>query len=84
MGLQHRKGRIAVGLDADLAVVDLDAHYSYNRENVRSSAGFSIYEGRTFTGKVRHTIVRGRFVLRDGATVDTAVGTGRFVRRSLG
>ena len=62
MGLHHRKGRIAVGLDADLAIVDLDARYTYNRENVCSSAGFSIYEGRTFTGKVLHTVVRGRFV----------------------
>ena len=83
MGLHHRKGRIAVGLDADLAIVDLDARYTYNRENVRSSAGFSIYEGRTFTGKVLHTVVRGRFVLRDGETVDAAIGSGRFVKRRL-
>jgi dihydropyrimidinase/allantoinase len=84
MGLHHRKGRIAVGLDADLAVVGLDAQFSYGRENVRSSAGFSIYEGHTFTGKVLHTIVRGRLVLRDGETVDSAIGSGRFVKRSLG
>ena len=83
MGLYHRKGRIAVGLDADLAIVDLDARYTYKRENVRSSAGFSIYEGRTFTGKVLHTVVRGRFVLRDGETVDAAIGSGRFVKRRL-
>ena len=84
MGLHHRKGRIAVGLDADLAVTDLSARYTYNREDVRSSAGFSIYEGRSFTGKVLHTIVRGRFALRDGKTVDSAIGSGRFVRRTLG
>ena len=83
MGLHHCKGRIAVGLDADLAIVDLDARYAYNRENVRSSAGFSIYEGRTFTGKVLHTVVRGRFVLRDGETVDAAIGSGRFIKRRL-
>jgi len=83
MGLHHRKGRIAIGLDADLAIIDLDARYPYKRENVRSSAGFSIYEGRTFRGKVLHTLVRGRFVLRDGETVDAAIGSGRFVKRSL-
>jgi dihydropyrimidinase/allantoinase len=83
MGLHHRKGRIAVGLDADLAIVDLDARYTYNRADVRSSAGFSIYEGRAFTGKVAHTLVRGRFVVRNGATVDDAVGTGRYVKRVL-
>src|ERR1044072_3025900 len=41
MGLQHCKGRIAVGLDADLAIVDLDRDYLYRRGDVRSSAGYS-------------------------------------------
>jgi dihydropyrimidinase len=84
MGLHHRKGRIAVGLDADLAIIDLKARYTYDREDVRSSAGFSIYEGRTFIGKVLHTVVRGRFALKDGKTVDSTIGAGRFVKRSLG
>jgi dihydropyrimidinase len=50
MGLSGRKGRIAVGLDADLAIVDLTRDYLYRREDVRSSAGYSIYEGRRFKG----------------------------------
>jgi hypothetical protein len=41
------------------------------REDVRSVAGFSIYEGRTFIGKVLHTLVRGRLVVKDGETIDT-------------
>jgi dihydropyrimidinase len=83
MGLDHRKGRIAVGLDADLAIVDLDREYLYRREDVRSSAGYSIYEGRRLKGRVVHTLVRGRLVVRDGAPIDGAVGTGRYVSRSL-
>lgn len=82
MGLQHCKGRIAVGLDADLVIVDLDREYAFGRENVRSSAGYSIYEGRRFKGQVVHTIVRGRYVVRDGALIDDAVGFGRFVSRT--
>jgi len=83
MGLARRKGRIAVGLDADLAIVDLNREYLCRREDVRSSAGYSIYEGRRFKGKVEHTLVRGRFAVRDGALVDDAVGTGRYLSRAL-
>jgi dihydropyrimidinase len=83
MGLRDRKGRIAVGLDADLAIVDLDREYAYNREDVRSSAGYSIYEGRRFNGKVVHTLVRGHFAVRDGVLVDDAVGSGRYISRRL-
>jgi dihydropyrimidinase len=83
MGLAHRKGRIAVGLDADLAIVDLAQEYRCRRQDVRSSAGYSIYEGDRFKGKVVHTLVRGRFALRDGALIDGAVGTGRYIGRVL-
>jgi len=83
MGLRDRKGRIAVGLDADLAIVDLEREYPYNREDVRSSAGYSIYEGRRFKGKVVHTLVRGHFAVRDGVLVDDAVGSGRYISRRL-
>jgi dihydropyrimidinase len=81
MGLAHRKGRIAVGLDADLAIVDVQEEHTPRRDNLHSSAGYSIYEGVTLRGRVRHTLVGGRFVLRDHQLVPTAVGTGRFIAR---
>lgn len=83
MGLGHAKGRIAPGMDADLALVDLDAERVLRREDVVSAAGYSIYEGRTLKGAVRHTFVRGRAVVRDGASVAAAAGTGRYVARTL-
>ncbi|MGE7415022.1 dihydroorotase [Methylobacterium tarhaniae] len=83
MGLSHRKGAIAPGLDADLALVDLDAEWTLGRDDVRSSAGYSLYEGWRFRGRVLHTMVRGRMVLRDRALQDDAVGTGRYVPRRL-
>ena len=81
MGLAHVKGAISPGLDADLAVVDPAARWTVTREGVLSSAGYSIYEGWELTGRVVHTLVRGRPVLRDSTPVDEAVGTGRFVPR---
>jgi hypothetical protein len=42
-------------------------------------AGYSIYEGRRFKGQVTHTIVRGRYAVRDGVLTNDAVGSGRYV-----
>jgi dihydropyrimidinase len=81
MGLSHRKGRIAVGLDADLAIVDIQDEHTPRRDNLHSSAGYSIYEGVPLRGRVRHTLAGGRFVLRDHQLVPDAVGTGRFIAR---
>ena len=80
MGL-NRKGAIAVGSDADFALVDLGAEWVLERAGVRSDAGYSIYEGRRFKGRVVSTLVRGRPVFRDGALLDDAVGTGRYQPR---
>jgi dihydroorotase-like cyclic amidohydrolase len=81
MGLAHRKGRIATGLDADFAIVDVNAEHTPQRDRLHSSAGYSIYEGVPLRGRVRHTLVRGGFVLRDHELVADAVGGGRFVPR---
>ncbi|MGA7598241.1 MAG: amidohydrolase family protein [Pseudolabrys sp.] len=84
MGLSHRKGRVAVGLDADFAIVDVQAEHTPRRDNLKSSARFSIYEGVPLRGRVRHTLVGGRFALRNNELVADAVGTGRFIPRQAG
>jgi dihydropyrimidinase len=83
MGLSHAKGAIAVGLDADFAIVDPGKTWTVARDGVVSSAGYSIYEGWRLKGQVVHTLVRGLFAMRDGALMPAAVGTGRYVRRSF-
>nr|PZN79679.1 MAG: dihydroorotase [Pseudomonadota bacterium] len=83
MGLDHVKGKIAPGLHADLVLVDLDAEWELRREDVISSAGYSLYEGHRFKGAIRHTFVRGVAVVENGTLVDAARGTGRYVRRRL-
>jgi len=78
-GLWPRKGQIAIGADADLAVVDLEARHTVRAAEQRSGAGYSIYEGWDLTGAVEHTILRGSFVVRDREVV--ARGGGHFVPR---
>ena len=81
MGLGHCKGRIVVGHDADVAIVDLKRSWTLDRASVVSSAGYSIYEGWRFQGQVVHTLVRGRAVLRDNALLADGEGWGRYQRR---
>ncbi len=83
MGLGHVKGAIVPGLDADLTFVDPAAEWMLERPDVVSAAGYSIYEGWKFRGRIVHTLVRGRPVLRDGVADASAAGTGRYVRRKL-
>ena len=63
------KGRIAVGADADLALVDLDQEYVLTREMLQDRHKLSPYVGRSFRGLVKQTICRGRTVFNDGRLV---------------
>jgi allantoinase len=61
-----RKGAIAVGRDADLAVVDPDATWTVDPEQLRHRHPITPYAGMTLRGVVRETWLRGARV--DGAT----------------
>ena len=82
MGLTA-KGALRPGADADIAVVDLKADWVVGKESLGTDAGYSIYEGERMSARVVHTLSRGRFALRDGALQEDAVGSGRFVPRTL-
>src|SRR5690625_583220 len=78
-----RKGRIAVGNDADLIVVDPDLVRTVDPAVLESNADYSPYEGMAIKGWPVRTLVRGRTVAQDGKITDAAKQTpsGRFVRR---
>ncbi|SMQ85699.1 dihydropyrimidinase [Devosia lucknowensis] len=83
MGLWGRKGALAPGFDADIVLVDLDAEYRLETSDILSDAGYSIYEGMPFKGRVTNTLVRGVEVYRDGAMIADTAGHGRYLRRNL-
>ena len=68
------KGRLEVGADADLALVDLDSSFALQTEDLFYRHKMNPYVGRTFRGKVVRTIVRGATVFHDGKVVSEPVG----------
>jgi allantoinase len=68
------KGRLEVGADADLALVDLDAISTLHQEDLLYRHKTSPFVGRAFQGKVVRTLVRGTTVFREGRIVSEPVG----------
>lgn len=73
-----RKGQLAVGYDADLALVDLSAGYVLRAEDLYYRHQQSPFVGHTLRGRVVRTLVRGQTVYAEGRFADAPVG--QFVR----
>jgi dihydropyrimidinase len=77
-GLYPRKGTIAVGADADIAIWDPDKKVRISHEMLHDNMDYTPYEGREVTGWPVLTLSRGRTVWRDGEVLGTP-GQGRFL-----
>ncbi|EKD12446.1 uncharacterized protein L3040_001059 [Drepanopeziza brunnea f. sp. 'multigermtubi'] len=73
VGLGHRKGALRPGMDADICVFDDRSTWVVGREEMLFRNKVSPYQGKTMTGCVRETWVRGHKVFERGA------GNGGFV-----
>jgi dihydropyrimidinase len=80
-GLYPRKGVVAVGSDADLALWDPGERQVIDGARMQSRAGYSVYDGTTVQGWPRIVIRRGQVVLADGAST-AQPGQGRLALRS--
>lgn len=69
-----RKGRIAVGYDADFTVVDLKATWTIEDKWLASKCGWSPFTGMSITGRPTGTIIRGHQVMWEGTLADKATG----------
>ncbi|MER5639502.1 allantoinase AllB [Kitasatospora sp. NPDC002227] len=67
VGLTGSKGAIAVGYDADLVAFDPDADFAVHAEQLHHRNPVTPYAGRTLSGAVRTTWLRGRVVDVAGA-----------------
>ncbi len=75
------KGEIQIGYDADFAIVDLNWERTITKE-LFGYTDFSIYEGMTFKGWPRYTIIRGDVMQKDGVVIGKP-GHGKYLFRKL-
>ena len=68
------KGRIAVGYDADLTIVDLKREETITNKWIASRAGWTPYDGMKVKGWPVGTFVRGRRVMWQGEVLTPSAG----------
>lgn len=83
-GIDHRKGSLEVGKDADIMVFSPDTDVRIDGSALHSNAGWSPYAGMAPGGIVTHTISRGDVVwTREGGLTGRA-GRGKILTRTSG
>ena len=79
-GLYPKKGTIAVGSDADIAIWDPARTAKIAQKDLHHGSDYTPYEGIEITGWPVATMVRGKFVVRDGKLTG-AKGAGSYIPR---
>jgi dihydropyrimidinase len=79
-GLYPKKGTIAVGSDADIALWDAKREVTITQSLMHGGTDYTPYEGTKATGWPVSILLRGRFVVRDGKLAGKP-GDGAYVVR---
>lgn len=70
----EKRGFIREGYHADLVLIDPNANWRVNKDNILYKCGWSPLEGVNFGSRVTHTIVNGRLVYEEGTFDETVKG----------
>ena len=81
--LHPKKGSIAIGADADIAIWDAEKQVALSDGMMHGLTGYTPFAGRTLTGWPVTVLSRGRVLVEDGKG-DMAAGSGKFLARSGG
>ena len=74
-----QKGSLAVGKDADIAVVDINNTWKVRKEELFTKNRWSAFEGMELAGRPIATFLRGKLVYQDGKI--TGEPQGQWIRR---
>ena len=80
-GLEHRKGSITEGKDADIAIWDPDVRRTVRAEDLHDNMDFTPYEGMDILGWPTTVIRRGEVIVEDNELKATR-GSGEFIPRN--
>jgi dihydroorotase-like cyclic amidohydrolase len=80
--LYPKKGNIAVGRDADLAIIDINKEKEVTLDNLYTAQDFSPELGMKLKGWAEYTILRGNVIFENGK-VTGKPGYGKYVKRPV-
>jgi dihydroorotase (multifunctional complex type) len=80
--LYPKKGTIAVGSDADLAIIDLDREKEVSVETLHSAQDFTPFEGMKYKGWPVCTVLRGKVIFENERMVGQP-GDGQYIKRPV-
>lgn len=79
-GMQDRKGSIAIGLDADIAIWDPEKKTRVTAAGMHDNMDYTPFEGMELTGWPVTVLNRGNVIV-DGGELKAERGAGQFVKR---
>lgn len=81
-GISHRKGKIEIGMDADLILFDPNSQRILTDKNHHMSSDFCPYEGERITGRIKKVFSNGELII-DEDTFLGEKGKGHFLKPSF-
>ncbi len=79
-GLYPRKGTLRTGADGDLVVYDPTGVHTIEPDGFDDGTGGNPYAGMGRRGRIRHVVLGGRVIVRDGTLVGDGEPAGEFLR----
>jgi dihydropyrimidinase len=81
-GLEGRKGAIAPGCDADVAIWNMELERTISVETSHSAVDYNLYEGMKVQGSPERVYLRGQLLV-DGERFLGEPGSGKFLHRRI-